>query len=50
MLLTFPQWLTTGRNSCPLCRGQGVDEKASPTLQVTNPDTDVADALMEDVA
>lgn len=23
----FLQWLTTGRNSCPLCRGQGVDEK-----------------------
>ena len=23
------QWLTTGRNSCPLCREQGVDEKAS---------------------
>ncbi|KAK5145473.1 hypothetical protein LTR04_001288 [Oleoguttula sp. CCFEE 6159] len=23
------QWLTTGRNSCPLCRGQGVDEKAT---------------------
>lgn len=21
------QWLTTGRNSCPLCREQGVDEK-----------------------
>nr|POE54402.1 putative ring finger protein p4h10.07 [Quercus suber] len=21
------QWLTQGRNSCPLCRGQGVDEK-----------------------
>ncbi|KAL8999110.1 MAG: hypothetical protein Q9169_001998 [Polycauliona sp. 2 TL-2023] len=21
------QWLTTGRNSCPLCRSQGVDEK-----------------------
>lgn len=20
------QWLTTGRNSCPLCRGQGVEE------------------------
>lgn len=20
------QWLTTGRNSCPLCRGQGVNE------------------------
>ncbi|KAK5111660.1 hypothetical protein LTR62_004765 [Meristemomyces frigidus] len=28
------QWLTQGRNSCPLCRGQGVDEKeklADPT-------------------
>lgn len=24
-----PQWLTTGRNSCPLCRGQGVDEKVA---------------------
>lgn len=23
------EWLTTGRNSCPLCRGQGVDEKSS---------------------
>lgn len=23
------QWLTTGRNSCPLCRSQGVEEKAS---------------------
>ncbi|EGP87532.1 uncharacterized protein MYCGRDRAFT_104591 [Zymoseptoria tritici IPO323] len=23
------QWLTTGRNSCPLCREQGVDEKKS---------------------
>ncbi|RPA92129.1 hypothetical protein L873DRAFT_1711153 [Choiromyces venosus 120613-1] len=21
------EWLTTGRNSCPLCRGQGVNEK-----------------------
>ncbi|MCJ1276561.1 hypothetical protein MMC21_004367 [Puttea exsequens] len=21
------EWLTTGRNSCPLCRGQGVDER-----------------------
>jgi hypothetical protein len=28
------QWLTTGRNSCPLCRGQGVDEKEKePTEQ-----------------
>ena len=25
------EWMTTGRNSCPLCRGQGVDESsASP--------------------
>ncbi|KAK5117844.1 hypothetical protein LTR85_008618 [Meristemomyces frigidus] len=24
------QWLTEGRNSCPLCRGQGVDEKEKP--------------------
>ncbi|KKA25370.1 RING finger protein [Rasamsonia emersonii CBS 393.64] len=23
------QWLTTGRNSCPLCRGQGVAESSS---------------------
>lgn len=23
------EWLTTGRNSCPLCRGQGVDEKSN---------------------
>lgn len=21
------QWLMTGRNSCPLCRGKGVDQK-----------------------
>lgn len=26
----FAQWLTQGRNSCPLCRGQGVDEKEKP--------------------
>ncbi|KAK5232600.1 hypothetical protein LTR47_006489 [Exophiala xenobiotica] len=25
------EWLTTGRNSCPLCRGQGVQEKAMPS-------------------
>ncbi|EMC93686.1 hypothetical protein BAUCODRAFT_76082 [Baudoinia panamericana UAMH 10762] len=25
------QWLTQGRNSCPLCRGQGVDEKEKPS-------------------
>jgi hypothetical protein len=34
------QWLTTGRNSCPLCREQGVDEKK----------TDEADAGTEDVS
>ncbi|KAF3938941.1 hypothetical protein ABW19_dt0201692 [Dactylella cylindrospora] len=25
------EWLTTGRNSCPLCRGKGVEESSSPT-------------------
>ncbi|KAK4628906.1 hypothetical protein CLAFUW4_08141 [Fulvia fulva] len=25
------QWLTTGRNSCPLCREQGVDERKEET-------------------
>lgn len=28
-ILTSMQWLTTGRNSCPLCRGQGVGESSS---------------------
>jgi hypothetical protein len=28
--ICIDQWLTTGRNSCPLCRGQGVDETPSP--------------------
>ncbi|KAF2455013.1 hypothetical protein BDY21DRAFT_289983 [Lineolata rhizophorae] len=27
-------WLTTGRNSCPLCRGQGVDEVPPPPYPV----------------
>ncbi|KAH0261340.1 hypothetical protein KCU91_g14077, partial [Aureobasidium melanogenum] len=45
------QWLTKGRNSCPLCRGQGVDEKektptedapSSPPIEVAStPDTSV---------
>ncbi|KAF2264019.1 hypothetical protein CC78DRAFT_417419, partial [Lojkania enalia] len=26
--ICIDKWLTTGRNSCPLCRGQGVDENA----------------------
>ncbi|KAI5783890.1 hypothetical protein DFH27DRAFT_487773 [Peziza echinospora] len=29
-------WLTTGRNSCPLCRGRGVEEKEVPP-QPPNP-------------
>ncbi|PCH06819.1 hypothetical protein PENOC_021950 [Penicillium occitanis (nom. inval.)] len=28
------QWLTTGRNSCPLCRGQGVTESSSSSNPV----------------
>ncbi|KAF2235611.1 hypothetical protein EV356DRAFT_514136 [Viridothelium virens] len=32
------KWLTTGRNSCPLCRGQGVDEKS------TNPESGSEDS------
>ncbi|KAF8243323.1 hypothetical protein K440DRAFT_613746 [Wilcoxina mikolae CBS 423.85] len=27
------EWLTTGRNSCPLCRGEGVEEKAKAAEQ-----------------
>ncbi|KAK4499514.1 hypothetical protein PRZ48_010029 [Zasmidium cellare] len=30
------QWLTTGRNSCPLCREQGVDEKKTPDSEETS--------------
>ena len=33
----YLQWLTTGRNSCPLCRGQGVDEKSTSRPDVTQP-------------
>ncbi|EAW13953.1 RING finger protein [Aspergillus clavatus NRRL 1] len=31
------QWLTTGRNSCPLCRGEGVAEMSSDTPPVPGP-------------
>ncbi|KAF2275658.1 uncharacterized protein EI97DRAFT_443088 [Westerdykella ornata] len=31
------QWLTTGRNSCPLCRGQGVDEKTGRPQSIGTP-------------
>ena len=48
------QWLTTGRNSCPLCRAQGVDEQPASSLQVTNPDADfeqnITDAPAQNVA
>jgi len=29
--ICIDQWLTTGRNSCPLCRGEGVHETAKET-------------------
>jgi len=35
------QWLTTGRNSCPLCRAQGVDEKCSETTPAPDSSTPV---------
>ncbi|KAJ5502473.1 Zinc finger RING-type [Penicillium fimorum] len=31
------QWLTTGRNSCPLCRGQGVNEAPGNDSNTDNP-------------
>lgn len=31
------QWLTTGRNSCPLCRGQGVVDSANSDAATTGP-------------
>jgi hypothetical protein len=33
--LTSSQWLTTGRNSCPMCRAQGVDER-NPSVAPSN--------------
>ncbi|MCJ1364800.1 hypothetical protein MMC16_003917 [Acarospora aff. strigata] len=33
------EWLTTGRNSCPLCRGQGVDEKAEARVEPSSNST-----------
>ncbi|KAH0608546.1 uncharacterized protein H6S33_001680 [Morchella sextelata] len=30
------EWLTTGRNSCPLCRSQGVNEKEQPPTTSTD--------------
>ncbi|KAJ9606945.1 hypothetical protein H2200_008956 [Cladophialophora chaetospira] len=31
------EWLTTGRNSCPMCRGQGVQEKNTPSATNATP-------------
>lgn len=38
------QWLTQGRNSCPLCRSQGVDEKEQPATESEDGEDTVADA------
>ena len=40
----YIQWLTQGRNSCPLCRGQGVDEKEKATETSSNSDAADPDA------
>ncbi|KAF3921245.1 hypothetical protein ABW21_db0205442 [Orbilia brochopaga] len=36
------EWLTTGRNSCPLCRGQGVEEVPASGVAGTGADVDSA--------
>ncbi|CAG8884068.1 unnamed protein product [Penicillium nalgiovense] len=38
------QWLTTGRNSCPLCRGQGVNETPRNDSNTHNPPSNPAPA------
>ncbi|EME79641.1 uncharacterized protein MYCFIDRAFT_87921 [Pseudocercospora fijiensis CIRAD86] len=38
------QWLTTGRNSCPLCREQGVDEKKPVESESENESENESDA------
>ncbi|KAG9987336.1 hypothetical protein KCU78_g20384, partial [Aureobasidium melanogenum] len=42
------QWLTKGRNSCPLCRGQGVDEKEKPSTEDTPSSPPIGDASTSD--
>ncbi|KAF1939973.1 hypothetical protein EJ02DRAFT_351054 [Clathrospora elynae] len=45
--ICIDQWLTTGRNSCPLCRGEGVHEtakEADVTADATTPPTPQAAA------
>jgi hypothetical protein len=39
------QWLTTGRNSCPLCRQQGVDEKKTEDLEDAEAMSEEDDAM-----
>lgn len=34
--ICIDQWLTTGRNSCPLCRGEGVHETAKEVDATTD--------------
>ncbi|KAK5087683.1 hypothetical protein LTR24_006472 [Lithohypha guttulata] len=41
--LCIDEWLTTGRNSCPMCRGQGVKETPS-TSATTNANTHPGEA------
>lgn len=38
-------WLTTGRNSCPLCRGQGVQEKETATPPEQSPAAPATEAV-----
>jgi hypothetical protein len=45
--LCIDQWLTTGRNSCPLCRGQGVDEKTANSTDPDHPDVPEVHPFME---
>jgi hypothetical protein len=37
--ICIDQWLTTGRNSCPLCRGEGVHETAKESDTPTDATT-----------
>ncbi|KAF9694291.1 hypothetical protein EKO04_007837 [Ascochyta lentis] len=48
--ICIDQWLTTGRNSCPLCRGQGVDETPAPDLPDAPPPPSSMPAPAEAVA
>jgi hypothetical protein len=44
------QWLTTGRNSCPLCREQGVDEKKTSATEAGEDDGSEEDEEDEESA